>query len=175
MRAWMIHTAFAGLLLGSFVANGRTTDVLMEADDIEAAVIRVARSHGLTLREDISIAAQPARTLAFDDPSCTQPISVALLWVTFEQEPLVRTVRRQRDVVRYVYLDRKWSTPDRLAVFLEWKKHRVLAMLGLTPYEPSRYMLIIGAPPDCQAADTIDWEIVWDRQYLTAVQADKNG
>ncbi len=117
--------------------------MLTESDNIEPAVIHVARSHGLTLREEMTTAKGPVRALVFDAPGCGQPVVIALLSVTFEEEPILAPVREQRDVVRYVYFDRTWNLPDRLAVFFEWKKHKALALFGLTQYVPSRFCCVL--------------------------------
>jgi hypothetical protein len=47
-------------------------------------------------------------------------------------------------------------------------KYKSLAVLGLTEYAPSRRLLLIEAPTDCRAAQTIDWRSVWNRRNLTA-------
>jgi len=47
----------------------------------------------------------------------------------------------------------------------------VLAMFGMTEYEPSRYLLLVEAPPHCHAAETIDWRPVRSGNTLAAAQA----
>src|SRR5258708_5315830 len=115
MRGLLPHTIFAGILIASVAMAERTTDVLNENNDIEPAVIRVARSHGLTLRKGETPTKESVRTLVFEAPGCGSPLSVTLLSVTFEEEPLVQMVRGESDVVRYIYLNRIWSVPHRLA------------------------------------------------------------
>jgi hypothetical protein len=173
MRVYLVHTVFAVILLGTLLANDRAADMAIESDDIEPAAIRLARSHGLVLRGDAPATDANFRVLTFDAQSCAAPILVVLLSVTFEQEALVRSLlAKQHDVLRYVYLDRSWDMPDRFAVFVEWKKHRILSALGLTPYVATKNMLLLASPPNCHAADTIDWKVVWDRNYLAAARAD---
>jgi hypothetical protein len=144
--------------------------VLRDRDDIAPAVIGVARSHGLKLEEETATLTGPVRTLAFEAPACGRPVLISLLFVTLEEEPVVRAVGGQSDVVRYVYLDRTWNAPDRLSVFFEWKKHKALALFGLAQYVSSRYMLRLAWPPGCGVADTIDWRTVWNRDYLATVR-----
>src|SRR5437870_13372085 len=117
----------------------RATSMLMESDSIEPAVIRVAQSHGLARRDDAAVADENFRALKFEVPGCARPILVVLLSVTFEQEPLVRSLRRRGDTLRYIYLDQTWDTLNRLGVFVEWKKYKMLAGFGLTQYVLSRY------------------------------------
>jgi hypothetical protein len=172
MRGLLPHTIFAGILIVSVAMAGRATDVLNENNDIEPAVIRVARSHGLTLRKEETTTKEAVRTLVFEPSGCGSPLSVTLLSVTFEEEPLVQMVRGESDVVRYIYLNHVWTAPDRLASFFEWKLHKALRLFGLTQYVPSRYMLRVASPPGCRLVDAIDWRIVWKRELAESRDAD---
>ena len=174
MRVWSVHCVFAIILVGSLVINMRASSTLIESDNIEPAVIRVAQSHGLARYEDAAIADENFRALRFEVPGCARPILVVLLSVTFEQEPLARSLRRQGDALRYIYVDRTWDAPNRLAVFFEWKKYKLLAGFGLTQYAPSRYMLLLHSPAGCREAETIDWKDVWRREYPTAAGANSD-
>lgn len=165
------HILFMIILVGSLVANQRASDALMQTGDHAAAILNIARAHGLALRRDQQVASGNVRTFVFDAPGCAQPVSVALLSVTFEEIPLVPAAREPRDQIRYVYINHVWNRPDRLGVFIEWKKQRLLTVLGLTRYVPSRHLLLIDTPSDCGAADEIDWQSIWDRQYLTRIGA----
>jgi hypothetical protein len=37
---------------------------------------------------------------------------------------------------------------------------------------PSAYLLLIGSPSGCPAADALGWRNVWNRDYLGASRAD---
>jgi hypothetical protein len=167
MNAGLPHTIFAVLLVASVAAKMRGTDALAGSDNIEAGVIRVALSRGLTLSEE-KAAKEPVRTLVFETPDCGRPILIALLHVTLEEEPFMQT-DQQAYVTRYIYLDRTWDSPNRLASFFEWKKNKLLALLGLTQYAPSDWMLRLASPLGCVFVDTIDWRGVWSYDYVTTV------
>jgi hypothetical protein len=166
MKGWLLHTIFAVILITSVAANGRAGDVLSEAVDIEPAIIRAAQSRGMTLLKKPANT-EPDQTLIFDAPACARPVLISLLFVTFDQEPLVREVGEPGDLVRFIYLDHSWSAlPNRLTVFLERKKHQALELFGLTPYVPLRYMLRLSWAPGCEIVRSVDWRIVWKRDYL---------
>ena len=168
MRAWPLHVVFATMLVGSLAAKERAADVLVELDnpDLETAVTRVAQSHGLTFRDHATVAGNvPA--LVFEAPGCSRPVLVALR-VTFDFEPFVSSARERGDELRYVYLDRSWEKPDRLAFFAERMKYAALATFGLTRYVPSAHLLLVDSPSRCQVADAIDWRNVWNRDYVGA-------
>jgi len=171
MRVWPLHFVFALILIGSLAAKARTTDVLSESTSLEAAVIRVARSQGLAYREHTTIADTDIRALAFDAPACSRPIFVVFVLVTFDQASLVRSAREPHYAPRYVYIDRSWDKPHRLAVFVERMKYAVLAVFNFTQYVPSWHLLLVESPQECKAAETIDWRMVWDRDYLSAVRS----
>lgn len=166
MNNWVRHTIFAVILVTSVAAHERVNDVLSETDSLEPAIIRAAQSHGLTLLEK-STANEPGRTLVFGVPACARPLLISLLSVTFDDEPLVRAVGEPGDVVRYVYLDSSWSVlPNPLAVFFEWKKHKVLELFGLTRYVPFPFLLRLAWPPRCEIGNAIDWQIVWRSDHI---------
>jgi hypothetical protein len=163
MNKWLLHMIFAVILVTSVAASERASDVLLKTQNLEAAVIHVAQSHGLKLLGKPT-AKELVPTLMFEAPGCAQPLLVSLLSVTLDDEPLVRAVGEPDDVVRYIYLDRSWSVlPNPLAVFFEWKKHKALELFGLTPYVPVPYMLRLARPPGCDIVGRIDWQVVWRR------------
>src|SRR5690349_14130315 len=108
MRAWPLHAVFSLILVGSLAAKVRTTDVLIDSTSLEPAVIRAAQSHGLVFREYMRIGDTDVRALAFDASGCARPILIVLLFVTFDQEPAVRSSREPHSALRYVYIDGTW-------------------------------------------------------------------
>ncbi|MGA8380572.1 MAG: hypothetical protein WB710_05540 [Stellaceae bacterium] len=173
MRAWPLHLVFGALLIGSLTAQQRTADTLVEIDpgDLAAAVMRVAQSQGLTfLERETAYGNVPA--LSFAAPGCSGPVVVALQ-VNFDLAPFAQSsARKQGDVARYVYIDRSWERPNRLAFFIYRMKYAALATFGLTRYVPGGHLMLVDAPPDCQSAAKIDWSDVWNRDYVGAAQAD---
>ncbi len=170
MRAWPVHVAFATILAGSLAAKESAVDTLVDLDDLdrETAVLSVATSNGLAFRENAMLANIPA--LIFEAPRCSRPVFVVLR-ISFDDEPLMRPARERGDALRYVYIDRSWEKPERLAFFVERMKYAALATFGLTRYVPSGHMLLLGAPSQCQAADAIDWRNVWNRDYISTTRA----
>jgi hypothetical protein len=172
MRAWPLHAIFATILVGSLAAKERAADMLVDIDDLdrETAVTRVARSHGLVFRENAPLPGTGLPALAFEAPGCSGPVLVVLR-VSFDEEALVRSAREQGNVLRYVYIDRSWEKPDRLAFFVERMEYAALATLGLTRYVPSGHLLLVASTSRCQAAaDAIDWRNVWNRDYVDAAR-----
>ena len=172
MRAWPLHVVFATILIGSLAAKERGADALTESGNIELAILKVARSHGLAFREYTTITGTDVRALVIEAPGCSRPVLVVPLLVTFDQDPIVRSAHEQGDVLRYVYIDRTWDKPDRLAVFVERMKYAALATFGLTRYEPSWHLLLIKSSSDCKVADVIDWRLVLNRDYIGTNKAD---
>jgi hypothetical protein len=171
MRAWPLHVAFAAILVGSLVVRDRTTDLVVETGNLEAAVIGVARAHGLTFRKYTTVDGTDIRALVFEAPACARPMAIVLLSATFEQERAARSAGEPGYVLRYVYIEHSWDKADRLAVFAQRAKYAALAVVGLTPYMPSWHLLLVYAPGDCKAAFDIDWRLAWNRDYLAATEA----
>ena len=173
MKAWPLHLMFGAILVGSLTAQQRTADTLVEIDPagLAAAVMRVAQSQGLTFRDHATVYGNvPA--LTFDAPGCAQPVTVALQ-VNFDFAPFVQSSAPEAgEVARYVYIDRSWDKPNRLAFFIYRMKYAALATFGLTPYAPGGHLMLVEAPSECRAAATIDWSNVWNRDYVQAAAAE---
>jgi hypothetical protein len=173
MRAWLVHAAFAIILLGSLAARGQS-DVLDESASLEPAVISVARSQGLVFRHHTAIAHSDLDALVFEAPGCPRPILLVVLMSTFDQDPILRSAREQGDMLRYIYIDNSWKEPDHLAVMVGRLKYSALAIFGLTPYLPSWHLLAVESPESCQAVDRGDWRNVWKRDYVKAAAAPRS-
>ncbi len=171
MRVWAAHAVFAAILIGSLAARGLAADPLDDNASHERAVLRVAGSHGWGFGEYRATSGILRPTLVFEAPGCSQPVLVSLHSWTFEDEAITQSAPQQGYARRYIYFDMTWDTPDRQAAFVQRMKYRVLAMFGLTEYEPSQYLLLVETPPHCQAAQAIDWGPVWNRDTLAAAQA----
>lgn len=168
MRAGIGYALFAVILVGSVLTNARPGYPPAGAEQLRAAVIDLARSNDLTSLGQITFANHLIDALAFDANDCNQAITVALLSVHSEQAPLLEALNQGR-VLRFVYYDRTWRTPDRVSITWERQKQKALALLGLTRYVPSEYMLAIVAPSGCKAADAVAWDKIWERRYLASV------
>jgi hypothetical protein len=170
MRAWPLHIVFATILVGSVAAKERGTAVF-DFDDatLEAAVKRIAQSHDLAFLGETNLSGADVSALAFKAMDCIGPLFVVVR-LNFDFEPFVRPAREQGDVTRYVYIDRSWEKPERLAHFIQRVKYAALAPLGLTPYVQSGRLLLVDSPPQCHVVDAIDWRNVWNRDYLIAIR-----
>ncbi len=172
MRAWAAHTLFAAILIGSLATHEREVDPLADSSvSLEPAVVRVADSYGWRLLEHRSTTGIAWPTLVFEAPGCSRPIIANLLSLSFEQETIMRYAAEPGYTRRYIYFDRIWDRPHPREAFIQREKYAVLAMFGMTEYEPSFYLLSVETPPDCQAAGAIDWRPVWSRGYLKAAPA----
>jgi hypothetical protein len=170
MKTWTFRAAFGVILIGSLAVREQASDVLVENGNLEAAVVRVGEAHGLVFRGYTTVADADIRAPMFDADRCAGPVLVIPWSVTFEQEAIMRSAFRPHDIRDYVYLDRSWKRPHRLAVFAERSKYAALAALGLSRYVPSQHMLLVERPPECRLAETVDWRPVWNRDYLAGLR-----
>jgi hypothetical protein len=170
MRAWPLHVVFSTILLGSLAGKERPIDALAPDDaTLQTAVTRIAQSQGLDFREDATVGGyMPA--VVFDAPGCSGPVLVVARMFP-EEDPITRFARERGDDIRYVYIDRAWEKPDRLALLVEKIKYAALATLRLTRYVPWGHLLLVDSPPRCEIASAINWRKMWNRDYIAAVQA----
>jgi hypothetical protein len=161
MRVWPARILFAGLLVGSLAAKDGSIDVLPDTPDLEPTVIRVAQAGGLAFRQKTTFAGTDIPVLTFGAADCSLPVLVALLSLTLEEDPTIRSSREPGYALRYVYIERSWEGPSRLTVYVERVKYVVLAMLHLTRYTPFRHVLLVETPPQCPIADDVEWQEIW--------------
>ena len=172
VKVWAAaHGVFAAILLASLAVQQRAADVRYDdASVLEPSILRVASSHGLTLREYRATGGMTPRGLIFEAPGCRQPVQINSLLSTFEEESLMDNAPGHGNA-RYIYFDQSWVSPNPRAAFVQRMKYRALAMFGLTEYVPSKYLLRVEAPIDCQTVADIDWSSVWSRKYLARAPA----
>jgi hypothetical protein len=171
MRAWPLHVVFSTILVGSLAAKERAVDALTPDDaTLQAAVTRIAQSQGLDFREYRTVAGYlPA--VVFEAPGCSGPVLV-FARVFFDEEAITRFARERGDDIRYVYIDRAWKKPDRLALLVEKMKYLALFTFGIARYMPSGHVLLVDSPPRCEIAAAIDWRNMWNRDFMTTVRVD---
>jgi len=171
VRAWPLHVVFSTILLGSLASKERAVDVLEAGDDtLQTAAARIGQSQGLDFREYAKIAGN-LPVVVFEAPGCSGPVLV-IAHMILDEAPVMRFVREQDDITRYVYIDRTWEKPEHLALFVERIKYAALASFGLTPYVPWGHLLLVASPPRCETAAAIDWRNMWNRDYIATVRAD---
>jgi hypothetical protein len=172
VRGWPLHVVFATILVGSLATKERAADVPVDSADFEPAVRRVAHSQGLAFREYVTLNGAGVRAMVFEAPGCSRPVLVVVLSVVLEYEAVLPLPREPEDVLRYVYIDRSWDKPDRLAFYVQRMKYAALKTFRLTRFVSDPRILLVDAPSRCQAANAIDWRNVWNRDYVGAARAD---
>lgn len=166
MRVWA-HGVFGGILLASLAVQRRDTDARYDdASVLEPSILRIASSHGLTLQGYRAMGGNMPPALIFEAPGCARPVQVNPLLSSFEEVSLMDDAPGQGYVRRYIYFGASWDRPKSWAAFVQRMKYRALAMFGLTEYVPSKYLLRIEAPKNCEPARNIDWSSVWSWKYL---------
>ena len=168
MRAWPLHIVFASILVGSLATKELAADAPVENADFEPAVIRVARAQGLAFREYTTLIGANVSAMAFEAPDCARPGLVVVLQENLDRAAMLDLGLWEGDVLRYVYIDRSWEKPDRLAFYIQRMRYALLKTFRLTRYDPDTRMLLVNTPSGCQIADRIDWRNAWNRDYVLA-------
>jgi hypothetical protein len=104
-------------------------------------------------------------------PTAAAGIVVVVLEENLDREAMADLGGDEGDALRYVYIDRDWEKPDRLAFFVERLKYAALKAFRLTRYVPDPHLLLVVSSPGCRVAGRIDWRDVWNRDYLAAIRA----
>ena len=58
-------------------------------------------------------------------------------------------------------------------MFQLWVKHALLSVVAASPYIPVHTAIVIADPTDCDARETIDWQLVWSRNRLRDASREK--
>lgn len=158
-----MRIAFAGLLVVSLVGKDPTKESLKETPDLEPAVIRVAQAGGLAFRQKTTFAGTDIPVLIFGAADCSLPVLVALLSLTLEEDPTIRSSREPGYALRYIFIEHSWEKPPRLAVIRGAGK--ICRARDATPY--TIHSISASAPgrdpPHCSAAGDVDRQRIWQR------------
>jgi hypothetical protein len=166
MRVWAAHAIFATVLVGSLAGRERAAEAPISGAGFESAIVRVARYQDLGFREYRANTAGFTRVMVFDASGCSQPVLVIGRLATFEDEAVMEPAVGGGYEHKYVYIDKKWNSPEPRAISIQRMKYGFLAMFGLTEFAPSAVILQVETPRACQAAENIDWSQAWRRKYL---------
>jgi hypothetical protein len=164
---------FASMLVGSLAAKELTADAPLSPGDFEATVIRVARAQGLDFREYTTLTGTDFGAMAFEAANCSRPVLVAVFEENLDRKAILDLGGEEGDVLRYIYIDRSWPKPDRLAFYGQRMKYALLKTFRLTRYDPDTHVLLVDAPSGCQIATQVDWRNAWNRDYLGAAAASR--
>jgi hypothetical protein len=100
-------------------------------------------------------------------PGCSGPVTVRTIDLDYWEGAWLQQVLEPNASRRFVYMDGAWPTVSRIRLRLERLRHKVLALLGMSPYATELPPLLVLEPPGCHIASTIDWRLMWDRQMLS--------
>jgi hypothetical protein len=117
----------------------------------------VASKHFLPLPNDIR------DSVVFAPPGCDRIVRVIPATLSLHELPLLESAVERDYRRRYIYLGRMWDKPDRFALRLAWLKLKVASGLGSARYALPKTTLLVATPPECDAAERIDWGLVWRR------------
>jgi hypothetical protein len=176
MNASLLRAAFTALLLATLASKAQTsptapTDIL----DIRAGITDALARQGLAAREDKASQGHVfAGSILFDAPGCDRVVRVVPVSISLWEGPLLNEAIGSDDQKHFLYLDGTWLTEDRIGIRLEWLKHRSLAMLGLSRYIASPFVLLVVEPRGCDVVKTVDWRSVWEPRARPSAPRQRN-
>lgn len=169
MKASWLRAVLALMLVATLAGKPLQGSANFDRDALTGNILRVLAENRLATlvakplpREVLAAAAQ------FEVPGCDGPIEVIPVFINLQEAPLFDTVIRPGYTRQFAYLDRTWTSADRLQLRLTWLKHKALGMLGLGRFVAIATALLVVSPPGCQAAAAIDWSPVWTRATTAA-------
>jgi hypothetical protein len=156
MKRNLVRALFALLLAASLVSarHAAATAELYERAGFHAAVAKAVRERATSV-----IDMRWGYTARLD--GCNRPLIVAPDTLSLQGAPVLTRNMPSDYTVRFHYIEGQQATVRDFALYAEWLRQTVLATLGLTPYVPLKNTLVIGFPPECEAAARLDWRSVW--------------
>jgi len=165
---WVWRAVFATILIATAGIDLYSADRQAGEKYRESVVIRLAESRGLLYRQTRSLSNGLLTSIVFEAAGCSRPIQVVPLNLTLETAPLLHLVDEPGDIRRFVYIERDSPEKEGFRVFLEYAKHTALGMVGLSPYFAYPTLVMATEPPDCRAVESVDWRLIWSRDYTAA-------
>jgi hypothetical protein len=163
--SWMWRTIFATMLVMTVGIDLQSYDPPREVSDLALTVVRLLESRGLAYQQTRSLSNGLLTSMVFEAKGCSRPVQVVPLDFTFEKAPLLYLVDEPGDVRRFIYFERNSPIGDRIGILVEHVKQKILALLGRSRYFSSPTFLVVTEPPNCRAAEDVDWRLIWDREY----------
>jgi len=158
--------AILAVLLMMTIATKTQVSANLSRDKFTGNVLDVISAHRLSTypvpTRDLLPAA--ARIAA---PGCDGTIDVIPVHINLQEAPLFDTFVKPNSTRLFAFLDKTWSSEDRIGMRLTWLRHRLLSFVGLGHFSNSTTGLLIASPAGCAAALAIDWAPVWRSQPLT--------
>lgn len=155
-----MRAVFVALVLATTAVKIRASHV--PGLDMRTAIINIVAPHGWSLRPTPTDLRHPLLDpLTFQAPGCDGTVQIYSVAANFETAPLLDLVISPQYRRTVAYHDKTWPTIDRLAIRIEWLKHRSMQVLGLSRDVSRPPALVIAEPAGCRVVETIDWSQAW--------------
>ena len=162
-----LRTIWALLLL-MMVVNNAQMPASLDREKLANNVVQVIAAHRLSVEPMLSVRDQFPDAARFRAPGCEEPIEVIPVHINLQEAPLFDALITANYKRQFVYLDQTWLSENRVAMRLTWLKHKMLSFLGWGRFVTIPTGLLIVSPPDCHAAEAIDWTPVWSWRVIAA-------
>jgi hypothetical protein len=166
MTARLAFRAAFLTLLAATVA-GRIWVVLAPPVSMLAVVDAVLTHEGYRSHLRTEGADHQPFAVAVEAPGCSGPVTVRTIDLDYWEGAWVQEVLEPDASRRFVYMDGVWPTVSRVRLRLKRLRHKLLALLGVSPYVTAVPPLLVLEPSGCHVADAIDWRMIWDRHTLS--------
>jgi hypothetical protein len=157
MRSW-IRAALFTVLLTSLITKyySYRTEKHYPSADFGSAVLDVLHLYKVSAEET-----PWGYSLKF--PGCDGFLQVAPLSLNLQEAPTLTEITPPGYVRHYFYIEQSSTTLHRFPLYFEWLKQSALAFIGQSAYFPLKTALMVAEPPECRAAENIDWRLLWMR------------
>jgi hypothetical protein len=160
----VVRAVFALLVLAAAVSR-LLADPQSEID-MRAVVSGMLARQGFEPRLSTQGPGNALASVDIDIAQCAGTLKIVPLELTVAEEPWLSEVLDPKAAKRFVYLEGTWHDVNRIGMRLEWLRHRVPAMLGMSRYIAHPWALLLVGPPGCNVAEIVDWRMMWDRRAL---------
>ena len=171
MKRWMLRAGFVSVLVAALLIRQQAIalgEQFERSFDPTTHATLLLESEGFTLLQNpVSRKKIPGVNVYFQRAGCERksafvPFSIA----TSGAERFSRLGLSEYDVT-FRFLDREWATQPRMATFVKHFANVALSAVGATTFIPSKEMILIADPKECEARETIAWSRLWKRNDVT--------
>jgi hypothetical protein len=160
MSPWLWRAMLLGLLLAIVGVRSLPSD----DSNIDLSSRTIAYLEARGWQQIQTPPAKPLKVLAFRAPDCDSQIDVVPIDTNFEGRGWFDRIGKPGDRRQFIYLDRRWNSPNAWTVAATRVVYNELGLLRLSRFAATAEMLMIVEPSACHLVDAVDWQTLWVRR-----------
>ena len=175
MTAWRTRVILAVVVVASLLVrleglrdHGEPAVAVKMVEKIKTVLIE----HGVA---PLETSFDSSDVVYFQRPNCDRASWVTPYGLASDELIYLQKAIKPGFEARYLFLDKSWDAPDRLALYYRWARNLLLAGLGASRYTTQKTAILLVEPQGCDKTAPMDWSRLWRRDASTSAGSERVG